>query len=239
MVVMMCTSAIAQKQFYSIETSNKQGETLVCKINGFVVLSSSKAFDVNSISIDAFLSGKNTLEITFKGKSAKSAVSINLKSIKGEENPKVTTIKVSGMNAYKTLTFTSEDSTFGVLLNKISVVKDRNQVIKYGENLLNQLKNKDITGLVKEMQPKIDDYAAIYAVSPQILEQNFLQAQSIILAKATAKTTDIKLIPMCKGKIYEIRLGNKPFFSSTDKEGGTYELPVYVAKLNGVFQIVR
>ncbi len=118
------------------------------------------------------------------------------------------------------------------------------EVANYAEELLSLMKQNNVRGLVEQMEPKLKDVSSITGqsvgdiISTQYkidkFRDKYLGESSVLKS-----SEELDFIPHNQGRIWEIkRKDGNPFFYK-QKGGGTQFMDVFVAKIEGQFQIVR
>ncbi|HRI70425.1 MAG TPA: hypothetical protein PK156_39610 [Polyangium sp.] len=144
-----------------------------------------------------------------------------------------------------TLEFDNDGPAFPQLFLEAEVIEDPKPLLAYALRLRDLFAAGDVAGLVKEFAPKLRDYAAGFYVTEAAIRDEFVAfVQSTLLPgpmDLKFKETDILPVSMCDGRIWE--LSRKPMLpllsTMPDKNGGQFQIPVYVARVNGELKVVR
>lgn len=140
------------------------------------------------------------------------------------------------------LEFDNEGPAFPELFREAEIIEDPEPLLAYATHLRDLFAAGDVAGLVKEFGPKIQDFGTAYYTRMHddfvaFVQNNLLPAPMDL----AFKETDILPVSMCEGRIWELqRKPLRPLLQTMpDKDGGQFEIPVYVARVDGALRVVR
>lgn len=143
------------------------------------------------------------------------------------------------------IAFDSPDApSFATELVDAEPERDRQAVLDYGMRLCGIVGEGDPDRLVREMEPKIGAYSIAYD-EPALAFTNDLKDHLRSEFYPNEPEVDIDRSELrtqrcCGGRIWAITRGSDPLLrTKPDAEGARNEIPVYVARREGRFRIVR
>lgn len=122
--------------------------------------------------------------------------------------------------------------------------RDRQAVLDYGMRLLGIVGEGDPDRLVREMEPKIDAYAIAFD-EPRLAFSNdlkdYLRGELYPAGPETeVPRGELRAQRCCGGRMWSITRGSDPLLrTAPDAEGARLEIPVFVARRDGRFRVVR
>lgn len=122
--------------------------------------------------------------------------------------------------------------------------RDRQAVLDYGMRLLGIVGEGAPDRLLREMEPKIDTYALAFD-EPRLAFRNdledYLRGEFYPAGPVTEiPRSELRAQRCCGGRMWSITRGNEPLLvTAPDAEGARLEIPVYVARRDGRFRVVR
>jgi hypothetical protein len=141
--------------------------------------------------------------------------------------------------------FDNEGPAFPELFRESEVIEDPEPLLDYAMRLRDLFAAADVAGLVREFAPKLRDYGAAYYETEAAMRDEFVGfVQNVLLPgpmDLTYKKADIVPVSMCEGRIWELaRAPKRPLLSTLpDKDGGQFQIPVYVGRATGELRVVR
>jgi hypothetical protein len=142
-------------------------------------------------------------------------------------------------------TFDNQIHNFKSLFREAPVITNVDEVLRYGLAIRKFFEAHDTNQIQLELSPKIRDFAkAAFEEEPKMrsammgsINQNFFTAQ----LESDWEPKDLEAVPWCDKRVYEVSIkpGRHLIKTKPDKEGTTFEMRIFVAKVNGVFRIVR
>lgn len=141
--------------------------------------------------------------------------------------------------------FDNEGPAFPELFRASEVIEDPEPLLDYAMHLRDLFAAADVPGLVREFAPKLRDYAAAYYKTEAALRDEFVGfVQNTLLPgpmDLSFKKADVVPVSMCEGRIWELaRAPKRPLLSTLpDKDGGQFQIPVYVGRVGGALRVVR
>lgn len=240
-----------EQQFYYLKLSSNNS-VVECFVNGFPVYQIDSPGQVtNQIPINLALIGKNNvLKVVARPMGENAFVTGNITSYQGsevvstdDEKPGVLTFR---QDVTKELdlnyVFDNEKFDFSRVLKESPVIQDSSRLINYALKLESWIKNKDTKALLKQMSPKINDYAASYSVPSDIMEESMKQSLTNDMFETNwEEVNKHEIVPVsyCGGRVWELTTGKgHPLFYTENEEGST-SLHIFVAKVDGKLRVVR
>lgn len=141
--------------------------------------------------------------------------------------------------------FDNDGPAFPELFLEAEVIEDPEPLLEYATRLRDLFAAGDVAGLVKEFAPKLRDYAKGYYETEAAMRDEFVNfVQNTLLPgpmELNFKETDILPVSMCDGRIWQLsRKPMRPLLSTMPNEdGGQFQIPVYVARVDGELKVVR
>lgn len=233
-------------------------------INGFPAYSYNAVFMGNySYPLNAFLAQNNKLTLRIRAiddstESIKSDISLtgsikeyNIGDISGPEYGKILLeINLEEFDGdklplQKEYSFDTAGPSFNNLFYKSEKLFDQELIKDYGLYLINIYKNKRIDLILKEFEFKIKDFSEAYFDT----EENFRKELSDFMIskmfpldiKDDIYSDNLVLTPYCDNRIWHITVnnGNQLITSNFNSEDDCYSIPIYVAKINGNYKVIR
>lgn len=142
-------------------------------------------------------------------------------------------------------TFDNEGPAFPALFRDSEIIDDVEALIEYALFLRDLARAANAAGIADEMAPKLRDYAASYYTTEEAMRDELTAFLSGTLFPAPMDLDfdagDIVPSLACLGRIWKLeRKGGKPLFTTLpNDEGGVYEVPVFVALVDGALKVVR
>jgi len=235
-----------KNHFYHLNIISSSKASVHCFVNGFPafeILSFSSA--ANTVPIDLYLAGTNTLEVTLDGTTEEITAEGSISQYeKGEMadasdgKPGIAPFKLFGKNKKTEITFTTNGFDFSYLFKNAPIITNEEEVKKYATYLLELLKNKNTKALADEMIPKFKDYAKVYGKPEEKFKtdfETFFNDKFLKRPEDLIVSTEIIIEPLAQKRIYKLHL--------KDKKGlfvrGGYYFEVYIALIEGKLKIVR
>lgn len=144
-----------------------------------------------------------------------------------------------------TFEFDNEGPAFPELFREAEPIEDPEPLLAYATRLRDLFAASDVVGLVKEFAPKIRDFGQAYYETEARMRDDFVAfVQGKLLPgpmDLAFGATDILPVSMCEGRIWELmRKPKRPLLQTMpDKDGAQFQIPVYVAKVDGALRVVR
>jgi hypothetical protein len=141
--------------------------------------------------------------------------------------------------------FDNEGPAFPELFRESEVIEDPEPLQDYAVRLRDLFAAADVAGLVREFAPKLRDYGAAYYKTEAAMRDEFVGfVQNMLLPgpmDLTFKKADIVPVSACGGRLWELsRAPKRPLLSTLpDKDGGQFQIPVFVARVDGALRVVR
>jgi hypothetical protein len=142
--------------------------------------------------------------------------------------------------------FSNEMYNFSKTLKNSPKIENFDMIHNYALKIYSLFLNNDITALLNEFSPKIDDYfTALYDSRDELINgtREFFQNQLIpgIDKNEENLINEFEIIPVCEGRIFNIKQFEKDCFLDTipDKENSVYSIKLFVAEVNGSLKVVR
>jgi len=240
-----------EQLFYYLKVSTANVE-VNCYVNGFPVYDiSSHGQVINQVPINLALIGKgNELEVVAKPLGPNAFVSGGISPYGGGEmvssdDERSGVLKFdfrADKEVRKTFEFDNERYDYSQVLVESPVIRDIERLRDYGvklQALIAQKKNKE---LIDEMKPKIEATAIAFSVEPSIMYENMQQVLSDnIFTTNWQKVERQEIVPksFCKGKVWELSTAdNKPLIYA-EEDGGSTQMAIYVAEVDGELRVVR
>lgn len=237
--------------FYQLNVQSNNVK-FACVLNGFPVYHAEDSLDgAVSLPVQLYLVGKNNKlqiegEAIDKSKSGTIHAQIvpyhqgdMLNSREVKNGVPTLTFEVKEKDR-KELTFDNERFDFSATLLNTNPVSEA-EARAYGKKLYGYLMQGDASGFVSEMTPKINDYSAAAPYSAEEMRLGLTQQyeRTFFSKKAPAiPDNQITAIALNGNKIWEIRIGGKDFLRMVE-DGGSMQMSVFVAMVNGQMSIVR
>lgn len=140
------------------------------------------------------------------------------------------------------LSFAQREFDFAQLLT-VSPPSDHQGLADYAAMLIDMFDHKDVAGLLREMGPKVTDYAQAIGRTRAEVESEFVEmAQRATAAGLERKPerAEIAHRPWCGGRVHELYLKpDRPLFATAATEDGTVEVQVFVARIGKEWKVVR
>jgi len=248
----LAQQTMGQPDFYHLEVSATNA-SLEVFLNGVPVHQSDNEFDAPaSIPIQLFMIGKdNVLEVqasaSKKNKPGQVVLNINPYN-KGDysdtqsESSKVARLELELGDTIekKSIIFDNEGHNYSYIFKNGDILSEE-EVLKYGRKLYQLLQQGKAIEFVKEMPHRSKDYASNYGVSQEQVEQMIAQqlAESFFNEKYPDLDEDrLEANSFNSGRVWEITIDGHEFLKKEDDDG-SFQMPVWVAKINGSISIVR
>jgi hypothetical protein len=122
--------------------------------------------------------------------------------------------------------------------------RDRQAVLDYGMRLVGITADGDADRLLREMQPKVDAYARAYDEPTLAFRNDLLDHLRGAFFPHRPETdfgrAELRAQPCCGGRLWRITRRGAPLLrTAPDPEGARDEIPIFVARRDGRFRIVR
>lgn len=235
--------------FYYLKVTSVNCEVR-CLLNGIPVYRlNSEEQMTNLIPVNLFLVGKdNNLVIRIKPLQGEGWVQAaiytygqsDIVSTDDEQSAEVYKLASGGPEKEASFSFSNERFDFSHSLTEPPVTTEK-EVRAYAARLLDIIGQRNARAYLEEMQPAIADYRLAFSaqqISPGALESQF----SGLFSDPGLKVPDarnLRCIPRNDGRIWELRQDDgRPLIFISQKDGSA-SLEVFVAKINGKFQIIR
>lgn len=184
-IALAATAQEEEQQFYYLKITSNNCE-LYCFINGFPVYDVvSHGQMANQIPINLTLIGKgNRLSVKAKPIGSNASFHGSIATYKGNEVVS-TDDKKAGALSFKsdiseeadlTYNFDNKRFDFSKVLLESPVMEDSSRLIDYAMKLKAWVNNNDTDALLNQMSPKINDYAAAYSVSSDLIKESMKQS---------------------------------------------------------------
>jgi hypothetical protein len=247
----------------SLTYSLSEGRALVT-LNGFPVLNDTTATQMSGgqpVNLHLVPTG-NRLEVDFAPASDASTVHLALRgSSRGEvvgtdDVGDLVDVTLDGADGAQTVTETFDlpeawraRYTAGRLYAEAPAITDRAAVEDYALRLLDLVAQEDYAALAAEMLPRLraqravtpsagmpEDDDALVTLFGQMLQRQF----DGMTAHTDVDPDDLALTPWADGRLWELaRADGQALLSATDADGGTFEIPAFVARVDGALKVVR
>lgn len=259
-IIALLASGLAQTpppsmapQFFYLQVTAVDCD-VTCLLNGFPVYEVRAEGElVNQVPVNLYLIGKNNkLDITLKphaGKQGRVEASPYLydagdvvSSDDAQPDRRVFTLETSGEEKRSVFSFDNERFDYAHVLVDAPVVSDENALRAYAATLIRSIQAKDVESLLKEMHPKVRDYAASFSAPEEALNESLRGQLAEMLGNANlrkASAEEITFTPYCDGRVWALRINpDVPFFYIKDEES-EMALEVFVGMQEGRLKIVR
>jgi len=242
---------MAQPDFYHLEVDSDNVE-FTCYLNGVPVYMAEDEQTANvSLPVHLYMVGKdNKLKIEAEAIDNSRAGIIKAQVVAYQQGEIVTTDaeKTGETNiemevadkVTKEILFNNDKYDFSAVLVNGDKLSEE-QVLEYAKELTTYKEVADAAGFVGEMELKIQDYSSSYPYTANQMRAGLTQQfeQSFFKEKSEAVALDrISVIGYNDGGIWEIRIDGVEFLTYNE-DGGSMQMPVYVASVNGTMSIVR
>ena len=143
------------------------------------------------------------------------------------------------------LEFDNDGPAFPGLFLESEVIEDPEPLIAYAMVLKGLFASQNMGGILEAFAPKLRDYGAGYYRTEASMNEEFAAfvQNSLFPGPMDLKFQKDEILPvsMCEGRIWELtRKPLRPLLSTMpDKDGGNFEIPVYVGLVDGGLRVVR
>ncbi|TKC96339.1 hypothetical protein [Polyangium fumosum] len=141
--------------------------------------------------------------------------------------------------------FDNDGPAFPALFREAAPIEEPEPLLAYAAHLRDLFAAKDVAGIVKEFSPKLRDYGIAYDETEARMRDEFVE---FVQSRLFPGPMDLKFeashilpVSMCEGRIWELqRKPLRPLLQTLpDKDGGQFQIPVYVARVDGALRVVR
>lgn len=243
---------MSQPAFYHLEAKG-ENTSFTCYFNGIPVLINKDQVDATaSIPVQSFMIGTGNalkVEATTIEQDKPGTLSITIVPYNngeyadtGEQKEGIAqlTFEVGNKQIIKEISFDNEEHNFSYIF-KDGEELDEAQVFEYAMAIYKLMENRDAEGFMDQMRYKIKDYSLMYGHSEMDMKNGLKQQ----LLTSFFKTKYPKLVvnrisvkSYCDGRVWELLLDGEEFLKKKE-DGGSMQMPVYVAKIDGMLGIVR
>ncbi|MGK7392715.1 MAG: hypothetical protein ACNS60_20335 [Candidatus Cyclobacteriaceae bacterium M2_1C_046] len=243
---------MAQPDFYHLEVKSENVK-FTCFLNGIPLYTNKDILDASaSIPIQMFMTGKDNelrVEAVTIADDETGSIMVNIVPFaKGEfadtekYTPGIAELKINATNepTSESIKFDNEGHDYSYIFKEGKELEEK-EVLEYGNELYKFIQNADAEGFVNEMEPYIKDYSAAYGYTAQQLKEGLAQQLSGAFFSAkqpTLESSRLSAKSYSNNRVWELLIDGEEFLKKKE-EGGSSQMPVYVAKINGELSIVR
>lgn len=243
---------MAQPDIYQMQVKAENAAYTIY-LNGFPVYQGKDSeYSKTTFPVHLYLIGKNnqmTIEVEPLNSSEKAQVVAYVDPFKNGEmvdlgegpnsDARLLHVETTSKTS-QTKAFDNEVFDFSNTLTKGKVLKEKD-VLAYGQQLANYLAKGDAEGFVSEMELKITDYASAHDYTTEEMRAGLTgQFKGTFFNKATdeIKASRITVKSYNDDRVWEIMLDGSEFLKYAE-EGGSFQMAVYVGKIDGMIGIIR
>lgn len=243
---------MAQPDIYQMQVKAENAAYTIY-LNGFPVYQGKDAaYGKTTFPVHLYLIGKNnsmTIEVEPLNSSEKAQVVAYIDPFKNGEilelgegpNSEERLLHIETTNkTSKSKEFDNDVFNFSKTLTQGKVLKEK-EVLAYGQRLIEYLTKADAEGFVGEMELKILDYASAHEYTADQMRDGLTGQFKASFFKAPSDDKDnsrLSVESYNDGRVWEIMLDGEEFLKY-EEDGGSFQMRVYVAKIDGKLGIVR